>query len=77
VLTWRAQGGVPLPPLPSLSDAEVALLDRKLALDKAWRASPYHLPLPTAKPGAGGTRLRPRSRAGARGARCVRRARRP
>ena len=52
-LTCRgAQAGVPLPPLPSVSDAERALLDRKRLLERAWRASPYFLPLPSAKTGA-------------------------
>ena len=41
-----------LPPLPTVSDAERALLERKRLLERAWRASPYFLPLPSAKTGA-------------------------
>jgi hypothetical protein len=52
VLTHRhTQAGVPLPPLPAVSDAERALLERKRLLERAWRASPYFLPLPSAKTG--------------------------
>jgi hypothetical protein len=43
---------VQLPPVPTVSDAERALLERKRLLERAWRASPYFLPLPSAKTGA-------------------------
>jgi hypothetical protein len=34
-----------------VSEAERALLERKRLLERAWRASPYFLPLPSAKTG--------------------------
>ncbi len=41
-----------LPPLPILDVAERELLERKRLLERAWRASPYYLPMPAPKTGA-------------------------
>jgi DNA-directed RNA polymerase III subunit Rpc31 len=40
---------VQVPPQPVLDETDLALLDRKRALEKAYRESPYFLTLPTAK----------------------------
>ena len=38
-----------LPPLPLVLPRDRLLLERKRALERAWRSGPYHLPLPTAE----------------------------
>jgi hypothetical protein len=52
-----------------LDASERELLERKRLLERAWRASPYYLPMPTPKSGArGGRRARAR---GVRGCACA------